>query len=151
MPQYKTHAAINLCFALPLFLIIIYLFLDPTHTYLLIFSSAFIYTSLFMSPDMDVARKIKWYSLRGFLSLPFRSYSRVFKHRGVSHSLLLGSLSRIVWLTLFTALILYACNGITFSTHHIMSYYTHYKKELLYGFFGICSADVVHILTDKIL
>ena len=148
MPKYKTHTTINLAFALPTFLILIYFSLTPSYLHLLIFSGAFIYTSLFMSPDMDLARTLKWYSLRGLLSLPFRSYSYIFKHRGLSHSLLLGSLTRIVWLSLFISLVLCLCTKL--SHHHILHYLINHKKELFYALAGICSADGTHILTDKL-
>jgi uncharacterized metal-binding protein len=150
MPQYKTHVVLNLFFALPLLVGTLYYWLHPTKESLVIFSCSFIYTSLFMSPDMDLADRIKWYSLRGLLSIPFRSYSKVFKHRGLSHSLLLGSLTRIGWLSVFILVIVYLSIGFSLSLDQIIAYVVLYKKELLYCFAGIFSADVVHILTDKL-
>lgn len=150
MPQYKTHAVLNLFFALPLLIGALYYWLHPARESLVIFSCAFVYTSLFMSPDMDLAHRIKWYSLRGLLSIPFRSYSKVFRHRGISHSLLLGSLTRIVWLSAFILGVLYLSVGFSLSLDQIIAHGVLYKRELVYCFLGICSADVIHILTDKI-
>ena len=149
MASYKTHSIFNVFLALPLLIMGIYFYLHPTHSQLLAFIITFIYTTLFMSPDMDLAYKIKWYSLRGIFSLPFRSYSRVFKHRGVSHNLLLGSITRILWLSLFIFLTFYACNW-ALSKESLLTNYTLYKQELLYGFCGIWLADSAHILLDKL-
>jgi uncharacterized metal-binding protein len=98
---------------------------------------------------MDLAYKIKWYSLRGLLSIPFRSYSRVFRHRGISHRLILGSLTRIVWLSLFILAILYLGDWMFFSIKDLSLFYTH-KQDILYGFSGICLADIAHIFLDKL-
>lgn len=150
MANYKTHSIFNVFLVLPLFTMSIYFYLHPTRFQLLIFIITFVYTTLFMSPDMDLAYKIKWHSLRGLLSLPFRSYARVFKHRGLSHSLLLGSLTRILWLSLFILLLLYACNWVFFSKKTLLTSYTLYKREFFYGFCGIWLADSSHVFLDKL-
>ena len=49
-----------------------------------------------MNPDLGLVHKIKLFSLRGFITLPFRGYSKIFKHKGISHSFLLGSFTRII-------------------------------------------------------
>jgi uncharacterized metal-binding protein len=150
MANYKTHSLFNVFLALPLLVLGIYFYLHPTRLELLTFVITFIYTTLFMSPDMDLAYKIKWYSIRGLLSIPFRTYARVFKHRGLSHGFIIGSITRILWLSLFIFLILYFSEWIFFSKKDLFSIYSYYKKELLYGFCGICLADGAHILLDKI-
>jgi len=114
------------------------------------FAVAFVYTTLFMSPDMDIAHRIKWYSLRGLLSLPFRSYSQLFKHRGLSHSLLFGSLTRIVWLASFLFALLYICKLAYIPFDDLLLYCATYKKIALYTLAGIFLADASHILTDKL-
>ena len=96
--MYKEHAQFNLLIALPLLLAAGYFFLHPKRDLLLIFGGTFAYSTLFMNPDMDLANQIRLFSLRGFFSLPFRSYSKFFSHRGLSHNLLLGSATRILWL-----------------------------------------------------
>ena len=49
---------------------------------------------------MDLANKIKFRSWRGILTLPFRGYALFFRHRGISHSFLFGTLTRVLWLLL---------------------------------------------------
>ena len=160
MPSYRTHTAFNLFLVLPISLTALYCSMHPKNAQLVSFMAMFIYTTLFMSPDMDLSYKIKWYSLRGLLSLPFRSYARVFKHRGISHSLLLGSLTRVVWLSLVIILLLLCLSFLLSHPFFVTSYvatsclvtsYIHYKKEIFYGLSGICLADAAHILLDKCL
>jgi len=100
-----------------------------------------------MSPDMDVSHKIKPFSLRGLLSLPFLGYAKLFKHRGISHSLLLGSLTRVAWLGGIFLLVSYLFHIPFLKTYSF--YFTHYKQEILYSFLGIFTADGSHILLDR--
>lgn len=150
MPQYKTHVTLNVFIALPLLLLTGYFWLHPTKNQTLLFAGTFLYTSLFMNPDMDLAHKLKWYSLRGLLSLPFRSYSKIFRHRGLSHSLIFGSLTRVLWLFIWIFLLLYLSNCLCFSQKQLWNYCRHHTSDLLYGFAGIFCADAAHILTDKL-
>ncbi len=60
---------------------------------------AYLLSSLLLSPDLDLgssSARRRWGPL-GFIWLP---YSKLFKHRGLSHSLLLGPLTRIGYLFL---------------------------------------------------
>ena len=150
MPKYSTHTTFNLSLSFPLILAGLYLYIHPTNTQLGIFSIAFIYTTLFMHPDMDVAHKIKRSSLRGVLSLPFIGYAKVFKHRGISHTLILGSLTRILWLCAVALIIGYGLNLCFLTKQSLIHYCMYYKKELLYGLIGICSADASHLALDKL-
>ncbi len=149
MPKYSTHTTFNLSLSFPLILTGLYLYIHPTNSQLGIFSIAFIYTTLFMNPDMDVAHKIKRSSLRGVLSLPFIGYAKVFKHRGISHTLILGSITRVLWLCTVAFFICYGLNLCFFTKQSLIHYCMDYKKELLYGLIGIFSADASHLILDK--
>lgn len=102
-----------------------------------------------MNPDMDIASKIKLKSLRGILTFPFRSYSKVFKHRGISHHFIFGFITRVLWLGLWAALILYLGKK-TFSTEKILRLSRSYKDELIWIIAAIVLSDASHILLDKI-
>jgi len=147
MSNYKTHSTFNTLFAFPLFLFGLYYFFSPSTKNLIIFSSCFLYATFFMSPDMDLANKIKIFSIRGFLSLPFRFYAWIFSHRGLSHSLLLGSLTRILWLVGLGLLILFLMD-MPMSKKQLLAFYQHNKPYILYGFAGIFTADVSHLFLD---
>jgi uncharacterized metal-binding protein len=64
---------------------------------LVAFSSGFAFSMLFLSPDLDLARSgpmRRW----GRLAFLWWPYAKLFRHRGVSHHVLWGSLTRLVYL-----------------------------------------------------
>ncbi|MFC6590763.1 metal-binding protein [Deinococcus lacus] len=70
------------------------------------FSAAFLIGTFLLSPDLDLATgrvdsKRRW-GLLGFIWVP---YGRVFSHRGLSHSWVLGPLTRLGYLALLLALL----------------------------------------------
>lgn len=74
------------------------------HTPLTAFSLSYVTASLLLSPDLDLARSDpnrRWGALR-FLWAP---YAALFRHRGISHSLLLGPLTRLLYLAALSALV----------------------------------------------
>lgn len=107
------------------------------------FILTFTYCTLFMNPDLDLVHNIKVLSIRGILSLPFRFYSRIFKHRGISHSLIFGSLTRILWLG-GIALVIYQA----LPSSRNMNYCHSYKYFIWYAAAGVCLADWGHLLLD---
>lgn len=61
------------------------------------FAGAYVGASLFLSPDLDLVRSDasrRWRAAR-YLWFP---YAVLFRHRGVSHSLVLGPLTRLLYL-----------------------------------------------------
>ena len=148
MAQYKTHTLFNLLLALPLFLAALFYLLHPKLYYEATFAGAFLYGTLFMSPDLDIANKIKLFSLRGFFSLPFRLYARVFKHRGLSHHVIFGTLTRVLWLAIAALGILYLVNQALPSRDSVMNLYQMYKPFIWYGLGGLFAADLCHLLLD---
>lgn len=97
MPAYRTHVKVNFLLALPLSLLF-FKWLGLGKEDLLFFSGAFLYGTLFMHPDLDIAKKVSPFSLRGLLSLPFLPYSFLFRHRGISHMPVVGTATRVLWL-----------------------------------------------------
>jgi len=148
MAMYKQHAQFNLFIALPILMGAIYYFLHPSRDLMLTFTGAFAYSTLFMNPDMDLANQIRLMSIRGILSIPFRSYSKVFSHRGLSHNLILGSFTRIAWLLAWGALAFLIVYQSLPTKGSIFKFYKLYQPFILYGFGGICLADWGHLLLD---
>ncbi len=148
MPQYKTHTKFNLFLALPMLLTGLFFFIHPQREYAVTFAGTFIYSTLFMNPDMDLAYQIKVGSLRGILSLPFRLYSRIFKHRGLSHSLFFGSLTRVLWLSAIALFVFYLTDQILLSKASFIKFFYQYDLFILFGFFGVFIADTCHLLLD---
>ncbi|MCB1071684.1 MAG: DUF2227 family putative metal-binding protein [Chlamydiales bacterium] len=149
MAMYKEHAKFNIFIALPILLGAMYYFLHPVRDLMLTFSGAFVYSTLFMNPDLDLANQIRLFSIRGFLTLPFRSYAKFFSHRGLSHNLLLGSFTRIAWLMGWGCLIFLVLYKTLPTKGTFLSFYKHYQPFILYGLAGICFADWGHLLLDR--
>jgi len=66
------------------------------------FLVAYLASMLFLSPDLDLRRSRpsqRW----GIARILWRPYARIFRHRRLSHHLVLGPLTRIVYLALLTA------------------------------------------------
>jgi uncharacterized metal-binding protein len=146
MAQYKTHTKFNIILALPFFIWAIVYFFSPSINLLATFIICFIYATLFMNPDLDIANKIKLLSFRGLLTFPFRTYSFIFRHRGISHTFLIGSITRILWLTAFLYLALFFLKKPLFNKEDIISLVK--SDYFLYGFFAIVAADFCHLLLD---
>lgn len=81
------------------------------------FTLAFLVGTFFVTPDMDLAEKnVRAKSNWGLLGLLWVPYGLMFKHRGLSHSWLLGPLTRLAYLVLLGlgALYLLSALGPTF-------------------------------------
>jgi uncharacterized metal-binding protein len=69
---------------------------------LLAFLGGFAFSMIFLTPDLDLVRSRptrRW----GRLSILWWPYAKVFRHRGVSHHVVWGPLTRIAYLTLLAA------------------------------------------------
>ncbi len=146
MAQYKTHTTVNIVLFLPLAIWGLIYFYHPSLDLLTLFGVGFLYSTLFMNPDMDLANKIKLLSIRGILSLPFRFYSLIFKHRGISHSPILGTATRILWLTGFVYLLFYICNISLFNKVDLKTLIR--NTSFLFVISGIALADICHLFLD---
>lgn len=130
---------------------------------------AFTFATLFLSPDLDLnysnpARN--W----GPLRILWWPYSLFFKHRGLSHSILFSSITRLSYLALVLCLCtigLYSANSwaagahwnnalivsASYTQNSVLSHFSwmlQYSKELIAILAAIFSADFCHILADKI-
>lgn len=98
MPSGTTHRRVELG-ALPLFLGGLVYGDVASIAEIGLFAAAYVVSSLLLSPDLDLkangARK-RWGPL-GFIWGP---YAHAFRHRGASHSLVLGPLTRLAYLAI---------------------------------------------------
>lgn len=141
MPSYQKHVAINLIFGLPLTLALLKTSTHMNSEEALAFCGAFFYSTLLLHPDLDLTRKIRLFSLKGLLTLPFRPYSYLFRHRGISHMPVIGTLTRILWLFLLFTL------GSSFLDS---SYSLQWHPLFWFIFLGVVFSDFWHIVLDKI-
>lgn len=123
------------------------------------FTSGFLFATLMFSPDTDVMPKKR----SGILQFFLYPYSILFKHRGFSHYLILGTLTRVFYGMIVMAIIFYVLHGLghtNISHEHILEsykvFFTHYDYRLfeykvatwLIG--GMLMADVCHIFIDRL-
>lgn len=148
MANYRTHTLFNLILFLPISALAIYFFFESPLNKIALYGGAFAYGTLYMSPDSDVADKCKLLSLRGILTLPFRPYSKLFAHRGISHWLFIGTLTRILWLILLFTLAYTCIYQHTFSLKPIINFYQNNHLDVHYCVAGLIIADIGHLLLD---
>ena len=156
MANYKGHSLLNIFLILPLCAGGLHWWFHPHIHVLSTFVGVFTYSTLFMSPDLDLCYSINPWSLRGILCFPFRTYARVFSHRGISHSIFLGTLTRIIWLAGFVVgffLLAYLVVpekyiGKVPDQAMFKAFFIKYKLYLYYGMGGVVCADLGHLLVD---
>lgn len=142
MPSGARHLRLE-SFLLPVFLAGLYLY-GLGWLGLLSFAGAYLFSSLLLSPDLDLrsnSARRRW-GILGFIWVP---YTKVFKHRGLSHNLLFGPLTRIGYLFLWGALVIFALNyfGLRANIH------VRLDKEILAMIgIGLYLPNVLHILYD---
>lgn len=137
MPAYRTHVRFNLLIALPVSLLVLAHFQGGSAERLIPFAGTFVYGTLFLHPDLDLARQVKLFSIKGLLTLPFRPYSYLFSHRGISHWPVIGTLSRIGWAYGFLWLA-----GMAFPSLS--------SAEIAFLLGGFAAADLFHIALDRV-
>lgn len=135
MPCYRTHARFNLILALPLILAGL-INREAALPDICCFVSAFAYATILIHPDLDLAYQTKLFSLKGLLTLPFRPYSWICRHRGVSHWPVLGTATRLLYL----GALLWLLKIPGWPINH----------DLIWIFFGMAAADGMHEVLDGI-
>ncbi|MBF0297823.1 MAG: DUF2227 family putative metal-binding protein [Oligoflexia bacterium] len=160
MPKTKTHIKINITLAMPLGVAILFFATKSNITIISIFLLSLLYNTFVLNPDLDLARYIKPLSLRGFLYFPFIPYSWLFRHRGLSHSLILGTITRVIYILLLIFFGLYLWNVFNYASIGIREISSIYLKHLLWFiksnkdllltvFASFFYGDLWHIVLDK--
>ena len=114
---------------------------------LVIFTLSYVGTSLFLSPDLDLPHSDvtrRWLFLR-YLWYP---YSRIFRHRGLSHSLLFGPLTRLLYLGAWAALC-WAVAHLSFGVRWGWPPPTLPQVGAFLG--GIYWANFLHVFLDRVV
>lgn len=105
MPSGKTHNLINLvCFGVLSSGVVLGQLIGALHVSFaqsLLFSACYMIGTFFLSPDLDLAsgnvNSKRYWGALGFLWVP---YSKLFRHRGMSHTWVVGPLTRLIYLAL---------------------------------------------------
>ena len=136
MPSHSTHERINLTLLTVIIMIAAYAKIPYIYTF--IFSSAYIFSTYLLSPDLDVNSKI--YKRWRLLKILWCPYKEAFKHRQASHHIIWGPISLIGCLGLMILLPVYAC-GYSIDI---------YDVRLWIFCAGLTVAIEIHIISDKI-
>jgi uncharacterized metal-binding protein len=146
MAQYKSHVKFNLILFLPLFYFLFWKSSYPNSPEKLYFIGSFIYATLFLHPDLDLVHKTSLFSLKGLLTFPWRGYSMIFKHRGISHLPVIGTVTRILWLLAWISVVLFIIGKKT----NLLSVLQKYEWEISYIILGLICADIAHLFVDLV-
>lgn len=148
MPSGKTHTAVELLLW-PGLAAGYYALLQPSTPELALFSGAYLFSSLLLSPDLDLHKNLarrRWGPL-GFIWAP---YSKFFKHRGISHSLVLGPLTRLVYLGIVFGTTLWGLSYVGLALPAELPITVGQQTLLALGA-GLYLPNVLHVLLDKIV
>ena len=137
MPDHKTHEKINLLLLIGIVPGLIYFELACLNIF--IFSLAYVFSTYFLSPDLDVDSRIykRWKLLR----IIWKPYKDLFKHRHTSHHIIFGPLSLIGYLA-FLIFLLVLVIGAEVDLFDV---------RLLIPCAGMFVAIELHILADMIV
>ena len=124
---------------------------EEAQTLLPAFVAAYLFSSLLLSPDLDLARsgpQSRWGLFRA-LWLP---YAGLFRHRGLSHNPLFGPLSRAAYLGILLA---GALAGLHYGFGVELKFLKHWWQDLqgrpLWAIgIGMLLPNELHILADKL-
>lgn len=151
MASGRTHDVVNLLALPPA----IY-YLQPSD--FIAFTSGYLVGTFFLTPDNDIylSKPNKRWKILRILWYP---YTRIFKHRGVSHIPIYGTVFKIIYLLTIFFLLLFALKHFLdylYPDKHFISISFSSLKEffsspfVLSFFIGIVLAEMVHIFTDII-
>ncbi len=151
MPSAKKHLQVEFSF-LPLALFVFYFF-RPNILESAVFGSSYIFSSLLLSPDLDLASSQtlkRWGPMRVF----WFPYQKIFRHRGLSHNLILGPATRIAYLLFILILLAWVVN-------HLLIWFEFPDRWFIPTFriisrwfpiltIGLYIPNFLHIICDKI-
>ncbi len=111
-----------------------------------VFFAAYLFSSLFLSPDLDLweSRATKRWGIGRVLWYP---YSKLFRHRRISHHLILGPLTRIVYLGAFVVL---GAWGWCVTVHRRMDMPALPRDVIIAIVLGLYVPNQIHIVTDRV-
>ncbi|MFT5365730.1 MAG: putative metal-binding protein [Candidatus Latescibacterota bacterium] len=159
MPSGKIHTRIDLFLLVVLIgaagyfwsLLTGYFGRDEFVEYGSVFVVAYLFGTFLLSPDMDLNTSDPMRNW-GVLRLLWRPYAHFFKHRGVSHVPILGTLTRVVYILLLVYVIFAVANalfdlGWELSVKNLRGVD---QKAIIWGLCGLCLPDIFHIMADRL-
>ena len=145
MPSGKTHLRIELTI-LPVVAVVYNSASGITAFDLALFSVAYVCSSLWLSPDLDLLRnssRNRW----GALSWIWEPYARIFKHRGMSHHPILGPFTRVLYLAGIIWIIVEMYRYLSFPMPDLLIIHASANTLLSVGL-GIYMPNLIHVAID---
>ncbi|MBI4530305.1 MAG: DUF2227 family putative metal-binding protein [Candidatus Latescibacteria bacterium] len=159
MPSGRTHTTVDLILLLS---ILVALFswsgvvidwvgsTERFRTCVIGFCLAYLFSVFFLSPDLDLDRcraRSRW----GIFGVLWYPYSKVFRHRGISHSIIFGMVTRILYLILIVALLQLGLRrflgvDIGLSVERSIDFYAVGAVAV-----GLYIPDAMHIILDRLI
>lgn len=169
MPKYKGHIIFNSSLALPLTFLGLYHSTYPPAP-VATASISFVLATFLLSPDLDLKQSTVTQNWRG-ISFIWEGYSKVFSHRGWSHSVFLSSLTRLSYIAFVVAIggfIAHLGYGLVHShdfgrsiagttnafvlNGSVLKAQAHlYRPHLLAGFLSVMASALCHVFLDRFL
>jgi len=152
MPKAKAHLATELGLLPPGIIALYFLgeatgFTSAKPIFILSFTGGYLFSSLFLSPDLDLkscACRRRWGSL-GFIWNP---YSKLFNHRGLSHNPILGTATRLIYIS---PLLIPALFLIGRFLPQLTTIWAEYPQDLaLTSALGLHLPNWIHIILDRL-
>lgn len=147
MPDHYQHDQFN--FGIGLLIIVLLMvgisILTKNYTIWIIGILSYLFASAFLSPDLDIKSKpvTRW----RMLSFIWYAYRKIFKHRGVSHKPLLGTITRIIYLfAVFSPI--YIIYLLIPNLPSLGTFVTENWIYLVVVYMAIMIADIYHIVLD---
>ncbi len=153
----KTHDGINLFIGMVATGLLIGIGLDYFSWPLFLFG--WLFSTLIFSPDTDLMPKKR----SGPLQFVLYPYSILFKHRGVSHGLLFGTLTRVIYGIVLGGLLVFVLSKMGYLDleartywQRLFEFFSEYNYQLpvyrsvTWLYIGLAFADACHIIVDKL-
>lgn len=123
------------------------------------FLLGWLFSTFIFGPDTDIVPKKRAWIFRVFLY----PYSWISKHRGISHHILLGTITRFLYLLIIGAIVVSIINsffyqGLTLANYGkaLISFFRDFNldrplyKGLTWFYIGVFLADFSHVLVDHL-
>ena len=157
MPSGKTHTKIDLFVLILIVGGVLYhrtyfvdlLGEDKLWTYIAAFSGAYLFGTLLLSPDLDLDRcrsSNNW----GIFRFLWSPYARAFKHRGLSHVPIFGTLTRVLYLLLLIGIVVLVVRFVFGRSVSFPSLKRTDIRLVAALAAGLCLSDLLHIAADRI-
>jgi uncharacterized metal-binding protein len=153
MPSGRTHEAINLTLLGLGGAFYLAQGGSPEEPRALAFLLGYLAGTFLLSPDLDLAEKGVWAQGRwGVLGALWRPYGWLFRHRGLSHTWILGPLTRLGYLLLLLFLLYGLLKGVAafMGASLALALPPLPKEVLLFGLLGYYLSQWLHLVADGI-